>query len=373
MKVLLTTTPGLGHILPLLPLVRELRARGHELRWVGGHQGLDDISALGIEVVPAGMPELERQQELLRRHPELPSVPEEHRQVFAFPKVFAELAAPAMLEPVREVVERWAPDVIVHDAAELAAPLIAAAAGIPSACHAFGQVVPAEGAREAGDLMAPHWRAAGLEPDPFAGSYRGLYIDVYPPSLRSEEMDHIPRVQQCRPAEGRPASGTTVYVTFGTLFNRRSDALRTAVLAAASVAEDVLVTVGRGADPGDLGPVPTHVRVEHFVPQAEVLPTCAAVVCHGGSGTLLAALAHGIPVVCVPQGADQFANAANVGRLGAGVAVSGSAADGPGLGEATAQVLRDPGPRRAARQLAQEIAGMPGSPETGRAIEALVR
>lgn len=345
MKVLLTTTPGLGHILPLLPFVRELRARGHELRWVGGHQGLDEIRALGIEVVPAGTPELERQQEVLRRHPELPSVPEEHRQVFAFPKVFAELAA----------------------------PLIAAAAGIPSACHGFGQVVPAGAVHAAGEVMALHWRAAGLEPDPFAGSYRGLYIDLHPPSLRSEEMDQIPRVQQCRPAEGRPASGATVYVTFGTLFNRRSDALRTAVLAAASVAEDVLVTVGRGADPGDLGPVPDHVRVEHFVPQAEVLPTCAAVVCHGGSGTLLAALAHGIPVVCLPQGADQFANAANVGRVGAGVAVSGSAADRSGLSEATAQVLRDPAPRRAAQLLAQEIAGMPGSAETARAIEALVR
>ena len=69
--------------------------------------------------------------------------------------------------------------------------------------------------------------------------------------------------------------------------------------------------------PAMLGAVPDHVRVESFIPQAEVLPGCGAVVCHGGSGTILAALAHGLPVVCIPQGADQFANAANVERVGA--------------------------------------------------------
>lgn len=184
-------------------------------------------------------------------------------------------------------------------------------------------------------------------------------------------MGDIPRVQPCRPAEGRPAEGATVYVTFDTLFNRGHADLGTAVLAAAGLGEDVLVTV-RNADPEDLGPMPANVRVERFVPQAEVLPRCAAVVCHVGSGTVLAALAHGIPVVCLPQGADQFADAADVACVGVGGAVGGPDAEGPGLATAVEHGLRDPAPRRAAQLVAEEIAGMPGRTETARAIEALV-
>jgi UDP:flavonoid glycosyltransferase YjiC (YdhE family) len=373
MKVLVTATPGLGHILPLVPLARELRRRGHDLRWVGGHGGLDEVEDQGIDVVRAGMPEAERQRELVRRYPELVSVPPPERQQFAFPKVFAELAASEMLDPVRSVVEEWRPDVIMHEAAELTAPLAAAAAGIPSVCHGFGEVVPEATVRAAGEVMAPLWRAAGLDADPYAGSYRGLYVDIYPPSLRSAGMAHVPRVQRCRPAHAEKASGGTVYVTFGTLFNQSGDGFRTAVLAAASVAEEVFVTLGHGRDPGQLGPVPDNVRVETFVAQAEVLPRCAAVVCHGGSGTVLASLAHGVPLVCLPQGADQFVNAANVVRLGAGRAVATPDATESALGAAIDHVLRSPGPKRAATMLAEEIASMPSRAETVRAIEEFVR
>ena len=62
-----------------------------------------------------------------------------------------------------------------------------------------------------------------------------------------------------------------------------------------------LVTVGRNVEPEALGPLPPRVRVERFVPQAHILPRSAAVVSHGGSGTTLGALAHGLPLVLVPQ------------------------------------------------------------------------
>lgn len=371
MKILVTSTPGLGHILPIVPLVRELRDRGHELRWVGGHAGLDEIEALGIPVRRAGMPEADRQRTFFARHPEVSSLPPMDRQRFAFPRVFGEIAAAEMIEPVRAAAEEWGPDVVLHDAAELAAPLVAATIDIPSVSHGFGQVVPEPAVRTAGEVLAPRWEAAGLEPDAHAGSYRGLYVDIYPPSLRSADMDHVPRVQRCRPADGAPATGRAVYVTFGTLFNQAEDALRTAVLAAADVADEVVVTLGGGRDPAVLGAVPDHVRVEAFIPQADVLPRCAAVVCHGGSGTVLAALAHAIPVVCIPQGADQFANAAHVERVGAGRSVAAGVTRAT-LGDAIQHVLRDPGPRRAAAALCEEIASMPDRAAVARAIETFV-
>lgn len=371
MRVLVTSTPGLGHVLPMVPLVRELHDRGHELRWIGGRAGLDEIEALGIPVRTAGMPEAERQRAFLDLHPEVASVPAAERQLFAFPRVFGELAAPAMVEPVASLAAQWAPDVVLHDAAELAAPLVAEALGIASVSHGFGQIVPEPAVRAAGEVLAPRWRAEGLAPDPYAGSYRGLYVDIYPSSLHGTDMAHVPRIQPCRPADGAPSTGGAVYVTFGTLFNQAEDALRTAVLAAADVADDVVVTLGRGRDPAVLGAVPDHVQVEAFVPQADLLPRCAAVVCHGGSGTILASLAHAIPVVCMPQGADQFANAANVERVGVGRSVATDATRAV-LADAIDHVLRVRAPRRAAIGLAGEIAAMPDRAEVARAIEAFV-
>jgi MGT family glycosyltransferase len=221
--------------------------------------------------------------------------------------------------------------------------------------------------------MAPHWEAADLAPDRYAGCYRGLYLDIYPSSLCGEDLSHVGRVQPVRPAEGTPASGDLAYVTFGTVFNVVDEGFRAAVLAAADVAEEVLVTVGRAADPALLGDVPGNVTVERFVPQAEVLPRSAVVVCHGGSGTVLAALAHGVPVLCLPRGADQFANATNVARVGAGADLRGPAAGDPAaLRAALHDLLHGPGPRAAAAALAAEIAAMPSPDQVAEALERFV-
>ena len=78
----------------------------------------------------------------------------------------------------------------------------------------------------------------------------------------------------------------------------------------------MLVTVGRGIEPDELGTQPAHIRVEQYVDQAGVLPQCALVVSHGGSGSLMGALAHGVPSVLTPLGADQPHNARRAAELG---------------------------------------------------------
>ena len=221
--------------------------------------------------------------------------------------------------------------------------------------------------------MAPLWRDAGMVPDTYAGCYRGLYVDIYPPSLRTTEMSHVATSQLCRPADGVNASGGLVYVTFGTVFNEIDDGFRAAVVAAASVADEVLVTVGPSGNPAGVGAVPSNVTVERFVPQAEVLPRCSAVVCHGGSGTVLAALAHGVPLLCLPRGADQFANGSNLQRAGAGRVLLGTdAADADALRSALRWMLESPAPKAAAAALAEEIARMPSDADVADAIEAHV-
>ena len=77
----------------------------------------------------------------------------------------------------------------------------------------------------------------------------------------------------------------------------------------------VLVTVGRDRDPADLGPVGPNVHVARWVPQADVMPHTAAMICHGGSGTVRAGLAAGVPLAVLPLFADQPFNAQRVTEL----------------------------------------------------------
>jgi UDP:flavonoid glycosyltransferase YjiC (YdhE family) len=121
----------------------------------------------------------------------------------------------------------------------------------------------------------------------------------------------------------------------------------------------LLVTVGPGGDPSSLGPQPPHVYVARYVPQTSVLPACAAVVSHAGSGTFLASLAEGLPQVCLPQAADQFLNAAACERTGAGITLLPDSATASAVHDAAAAALGDPGLRTTAERIAAEIATMP--------------
>jgi UDP:flavonoid glycosyltransferase YjiC (YdhE family) len=133
----------------------------------------------------------------------------------------------------------------------------------------------------------------------------------------------------------------------------------------------VLVTIGRGSDPEELGPRPPNVRVERWVPQDAVVPHAAAIVCHGGYGSTLGALSHGVPLVVLPLfSADQWANAGAVAGVGAGVALDGerrtrrvlglpSAETLGGLAGAVLSVLGDAAYRRAAARVADAIRALP--------------
>ncbi|MDQ3675606.1 MAG: glycosyltransferase, partial [Actinomycetota bacterium] len=63
------------------------------------------------------------------------------------------------------------------------------------------------------------------------------------------------------------------------------------------------MTVGPNGDPAAFGPQPPRVVLERYIPQTLLLPVCDVVASHAGSGTVLAALAHGIPQLCLPQAA----------------------------------------------------------------------
>jgi UDP:flavonoid glycosyltransferase YjiC (YdhE family) len=384
MRVLFSSTSALGHVQPMLPLAAAVRDRGHEVLWVTAEDVCPRIEAAGIPTASAGMPVAEVLREYRRRYPESHSLTGEALGDHMFPKVFGAIAAPAMFHAILDLATRWRPQVVVHEAAELAAPVAAAVLSRPHVTHGFGLLVPPHRVALAAAEVASLWAAVGLEARPYGGCYDHLYIDIYPPSMQPDDLDHVSRIQHLRPAsltrvagdvlspavvEVLDAGQPVVYLTFGTVFNV-NDTFRAAVAAVGRLRDVVgVVTVGPHGDLDAFGSQPGHVHIARYIAQSDLLPRCAAVASHGGSGTLLGALAHGIPQVCLPQGADQFRNAQACDATGAGVALIGSAASTERIEAALRRVLDDPSLRRNAQRLATEIADMPSLDDAVTALE----
>jgi UDP:flavonoid glycosyltransferase YjiC (YdhE family) len=383
LRVLFSSSGLLGHIHPLVPLATALRSRGHDVRWATGPDGCTGVEHAGFEAVAAGLSRPERVAEFVRRHPEIEESPADEQPDLMFVKVFGEIGAPAMLADLLPLVESWRPELVVNDAAEFAAPIAASMLAVPHVTHAFGALVPAALAREAGEAAAVLWRAQGLEPRPYGGLYDHLYIDIYPPSLQPPGGEHVRARQLMRPVAfagttddgvrtditkrtGRPL----VYLTFGTVFDEY-DLFAAAVAGIGELGVGLVVTVGRDGDPAALGPQPDHVVVERYIPQTQLLPECDVVASHAGSGTILAALAMGIPQLCLPQRADQFLNAAAVAGAGAGLAIPPAAVNATAVAQATRRLLEDSSFRRAARAVADEITLMPSPDDVTMVLETL--
>jgi MGT family glycosyltransferase len=217
-----------------------------------------------------------------------------------------------------------------------------------------------------------------------AGLFRYLYIDTCPPALQSPEIATVAPVQRLRPAAadsasvdppdwlGRLDSPAIVYLTMGTVWNRNIDVFRTVIEAVRDEDIDLIVTIGRGNDPASLGSQPDNVHVHQYIPQAVLLPRCDAVITHGGAGTTLGALAFGVPVVLLPQGADQYANAEHIVATGAGLQLLRDELSVDAVRASVRAVLDDASYRRCAERIKTEIHDMPDARDAVRRIEALI-
>jgi UDP:flavonoid glycosyltransferase YjiC (YdhE family) len=364
-RVLFTSTGGDGHVLPLLPLAGAFAARGDEVAFAAAANHRERIEGLGLRFEPAGPTLMELEPELAAHRAMLEQMDGASVRPFAFSGRFAEIEAPYRLPDLRDLVEASSPDVVIHESADLAAPIAAAAAGVPTVNHAFGLPIPEPALLRAGTAMAPSWQAAGLEPDELAGAYRNSFVGICPPSFGGDLPRTPSQTYVLRPAEARPSDEALrdrpfVYATLGTSFNA-VETFRLLLDAFETVDCDVLMTVGRDRDPRELEPIPVNVAVERYIPQADLLPRSDAVVAHAGSGSVFAALAHGLPLVLVPQGADQFANAAVCTKLGVAETILPAELEADAVRGALERILGDASYATRARSVATEIAVMPSA------------
>ena len=150
-----------------------------------------------------------------------------------------------------------------------------------------------------------------------------------------------------------------VLVSFSTSDQAQVQILQRCIDALAALPARVVVTTGPSIDPAVLAPA-ANTRVTRFVPHGDVLPHASLVVTHAGMGTVMSALTHGVPMLCLPLGRDQFFNAAMVERLGAGRVVAADAGV-PTLAAAARDLLADDETRAGAKRMATVIAGYAGA------------
>jgi UDP:flavonoid glycosyltransferase YjiC (YdhE family) len=85
--------------------------------------------------------------------------------------------------------------------------------------------------------------------------------------------------------------------------------------------------------------LPEGIRHFDYLPLSQVLPRAAALVSHGGIGTVSQALAAGIPQLVMPMAFDQYPNAARLVRLGVARSFPAKAYRGPAVAQALADLL----------------------------------
>ncbi len=371
MRVLISSTKFSGHLNPLLPYADSLIAMGHDVAIAAPEAASRRLVQAGIVHLPVGDP-AEEDAEASRLRIDAASGAQAVQAAVA--EAFAGLRSRASLPDLRRIIADWRPDLVLRESLELGALVAAAAAAIP--CCRVG-VHCGQGEMDFfPHLVAPVDRlrvGAGLPGDDGASLRSEAVFSAFPDFmdegvdwLGTQEPFRVRPVLAPTPHSGAerpiwaPAEGETfVYVTLGTVSGRseKSRAAYRAVLEALSALPvRALLTTGPIMPHEELGIIPPNVAVEVFVPQSEVMPHAHAVVCHGGSGSLIGALAQGIPTVVVPLFADQPHNAASVARVGAGISVSDRTA--PVLREAIARVLKDEDIRRTARRISSDIAGM---------------
>ena len=380
MRILFTFAGGNGHFEPLIPVARAAEAAGHTIAFAGQPAMVPIVEAAGFAAFATGGATVGNTPERL---PLLKLDMEREDQ--ALRDGYAGRIARERAGALLNLCAMWQPDLIVCDEIDFGSMVIAERLGLPYAAV----LVIASGAFVRHHVVAEPLNALraehGLPPDPdLAMLSRYLVLSPFPPSYRDPAFP-LPATahtfRQLTPTEpvATPSwfkqltDAPTVYFTLGTVFNLESGDLFARVLAGLrELPVNVIATVGQEIDPEEFGPQPANVHIERYIPQSLVLPHCDLIVSHGGSGSVMGALTHGLPMILIPMGADQPLNAARCADLGVAQVLDAVEATSANVRKAAATVLADPTYRQAAEKLRDEIISLPAPAYTIPLLERLV-
>jgi MGT family glycosyltransferase len=398
---LFVTFEGGGNVPPVLGVARRLAERGHDVRVLTEPCLRAAVEQAGARFVPftRHFSREDRTEDLIRdsssRSPVGALRASLERLVFG--------PAPVVAEETRRAIDGERPDVVVADALMPGALIAAEAAGIPRVVlFHMPEYLPGPGRPAAGAGFLPRAdlvgrlrdglmtrlflrqleaylpafnaarRAAGLAP---LGTAREL-VDQYhaadlrlimtsrafdfpitppPPNVRyvGPVLDDPDWTGEWRSPWPEPDARPLVVASLSSTFQDQRGVLQRIITALGTLPVRGLVTLGP-AMAGERFDVPANVVAVASAPHARVFPHAAAVVTHAGHGTVMRALAHGVPLLCLPMGRDQDDNAARVFARGAGLRLRPSTAP-PRIAAALRRLLHGPGFREQAARLANII------------------
>ncbi|OLR95309.1 activator-dependent family glycosyltransferase [Actinokineospora bangkokensis] len=406
MRVLFVCMPHPTHWQPMVPLAWALRAAGHEVRVAGQPELAEAITGSGLTAVPIGT------EHWYAADPHDPALlgellaagGSEHVQDFDWAgedpaawthesllglehvlvaSLFAAIGSDSAVDDLVAFTRSWRPDLVIWEQFTLAGAVAAAATGVAHARFVYGPDITLRARRaflELDAALAPEhredptadWLSAvlaryGREYDETVRTGHAT-IDVTPPSTRLD-LDRPTLDLRYTPYNGpavlpgwlaEPVARPRVCLTLGVSdqLDRSRAGLAEILGGLADLDVEVVATL-RAEHREGLGPVPANARLVDFVPLHDLLPSCAAVVHHGGVGTRATAEAHGVPQLIIGYGWDTRTKAARTQELGAGLYLPDDRADVAAVRSAVLRLLEDPGIRERARALRAEAAELP--------------
>lgn len=391
MRVLFTIIPAVAHLYPIVPLAWALQGAGHEVR-VATHPDLADaITAAGLIAVPLGEPvdlaasvraavdndELERIVAGMDLDPEDTNLRTAIRYYLLAPfaNYFPDRPGSLQHEPrpmVDELVafaRQWQPDLVVWDPLFFPAPVAATAVGAAHCRLLWGldQFAWARAQfrqrlhRPGGTgedlmarLMAPTLSRHGLAFDEelLVGQWT---IDPMPDRIRMPlNLRYVPMrwvpfngvavlPDWLREPPARPRVCLTMGISTRKFFAKDSEFPISALLEMVSELDIELLATLNPEQLDGIGTVPKNVRIIDYLPLNLVLPSCSAIIHHGGAGTFAAAAAYRVPQLFTPGEGGDFINIARyVADRGAGVRIDIGSFTVDELGKRLVQLLEQP-------------------------------
>ncbi len=391
MRIMWFCIPAFGHTNPTVEVVRELTARGHEIRYYSFEDFRQKLQGAGAVFIPCDEylpPISEKQEKRIRR------VSTTEMSVQSFETTGR---MDAMLE---KDVAAFRPELIVSDSACFWGKLTAQKYALPMVCStttfAFNQYSSRYmkySAAELADMIL------GLPRLNFAlGKLRRKgyrvksALDIvqnkndtdtivytsrrFQPCAETFDAEHYrfvgPSVKKTEPAPrgARPL----VYISLGTVINDHPDFYKNCIAALGGEAVDVLISCGRAFDIAALGELPDNVRAEPYVDQMEVLSRTDLFITHCGMNSASEGLYLGVPELLFPLSGEQQAVARRVEEMGAGKRLSAAeAADPAAIRAAVTALLADGVVKDAALAMREDFLACGGAKEAADFIESRAR
>lgn len=379
-------SPIVSHVLPGIEVIRELVARGHRVTYADDPIVADQITATGAEFVPCTTT--------------LPVADNNWPQdPISAMTLFLDDAMQA-LPQLRAHYDEDPADLYLYDIGSYTGRALAEAQGRPLIQLSPTFVAWKGYQEEVGDQLmklpgADAYRqkfaswlagcgATTLDVDAFSGMPArsiALITKAMQPNADRVDTDVVTFVGPClgdRSDQGswtRPAGAEKVLlVSLGSAYTQQVAFYRQCLAAFGDLdGWHVVLQIGRQTDPKDLGDIPSNVEVHNWVPQLAILEQADAFVTHAGMGGSSEGLYTGVPMIAVPQGAEQFGNADQLVALGVARRIDTADATAEALRAALLELTGDPEVRRRSDGLRAELLAEGGTRRAADLIEAALR